>query len=321
MDTARKGFIYALINTSLVGLVKVGRRDRDPELRAQELSDHTGVPTPFLVAYKRLVSDSEQAEAWVHAILDRGGFRLSERREFFKAPLHEVVDAICSYPDTSLSEDAPLASGERTITVGRQENCPGDASPDQMPVWLDLLEEAEAYNYGLGEHLEDPVEAFALYRQAAQLGSAEAYRRIGELQSEGRGTVRSADQALISYKKAISLGDVIAHAKMADLFIEEGHVENELKCWERFLDSIAPDLAAGRMPNGITRACLFSCLGRAHILKRHLRHEELLTSASVLPRLMMIAKESLRYCQDRQISTEYVDLAISWLVAKARTAK
>src|SRR6185369_11781349 len=38
------GFVYALINPSMTGLVKVGRTERDPTGRAHELSSATGVP-------------------------------------------------------------------------------------------------------------------------------------------------------------------------------------------------------------------------------------------------------------------------------------
>ena len=40
------GFVYALINPSMEGLVKVGKTKRDPKGRANELSGATGV-TPF----------------------------------------------------------------------------------------------------------------------------------------------------------------------------------------------------------------------------------------------------------------------------------
>jgi T5orf172 domain len=45
------GYIYALINPSLEGLVKVGKTTTNPEKRANELSSVTGVPMQFIVAY------------------------------------------------------------------------------------------------------------------------------------------------------------------------------------------------------------------------------------------------------------------------------
>jgi len=53
------GYIYALVNASMPGLVKVGRTSRDPKDRAAELSGATGVATPFLVVYHEHFADSE----------------------------------------------------------------------------------------------------------------------------------------------------------------------------------------------------------------------------------------------------------------------
>src|SRR5438094_8686149 len=100
------GFIYALINSSVPGLVKIGRTDRDPELRARELSAHTGVAAPFVVAFQRQVNDSEAAERFIHAFLESKGLRVSADREFFHAPLHEVVQAMVSYQEDAGSVGA-----------------------------------------------------------------------------------------------------------------------------------------------------------------------------------------------------------------------
>jgi hypothetical protein len=51
------GHIYVLINPSIPGLVKIGKTTRDPESRAKELSQATGVATPFYVAFSIEVAD------------------------------------------------------------------------------------------------------------------------------------------------------------------------------------------------------------------------------------------------------------------------
>jgi hypothetical protein len=80
------GYVYILINTSLDGMIKVGRTTRDPQERARELSRATGIPTPFRVAYECFVSDCEQVEGELHARLF--DYRVSKDREFFRYPLH-----------------------------------------------------------------------------------------------------------------------------------------------------------------------------------------------------------------------------------------
>lgn len=77
-----EGYIYLLINPSMDGLVKIGKTERTPQMRAKELGAETGVPTPFIVVYEALVSDCSSAEKYIHNNL--GQFRVSGNREFFR---------------------------------------------------------------------------------------------------------------------------------------------------------------------------------------------------------------------------------------------
>jgi len=90
------GFVYALINPSLIGVVKVGKTTKDPSERAKELSSATGVPTPFSVAYQIYVTNCSHAEAYIHTYLEESGYRVADNREFFNAPLNMVIDAMLS---------------------------------------------------------------------------------------------------------------------------------------------------------------------------------------------------------------------------------
>lgn len=85
------GYVYLLINYSMPGLVKVGRTTRPPVERTTELSSATGVPTPFQLVFEVFVPDCVEAEANLVNLLTEGGYRLSENREFFEAPIDEVV--------------------------------------------------------------------------------------------------------------------------------------------------------------------------------------------------------------------------------------
>ena len=88
-----EGFIYALVNPSMPGLVKVGRSTRGADERVRELSG-TSTPTPFVVIYEAAFRDCEAAEHLVHTALESLGYRVSPNREFFDAPATAVVDAI-----------------------------------------------------------------------------------------------------------------------------------------------------------------------------------------------------------------------------------
>jgi len=88
------GHVYALLNSAMPGLVKIGKTEREPDERAKELSVGTGIPTPFLVAYEEWFKDCSAAEDYVHALLDEKGFRLAQNREFFCAPVKAAIQAI-----------------------------------------------------------------------------------------------------------------------------------------------------------------------------------------------------------------------------------
>jgi hypothetical protein len=78
------GFLYIMINDAMPNLVKVGMTTRSPWERAAELSQPTGVPSPFQVKRAFPVIDVEIAETRSHAILERQKRRHSADREFFE---------------------------------------------------------------------------------------------------------------------------------------------------------------------------------------------------------------------------------------------
>lgn len=77
------GFIYALSNPSMPGLLKIGATEGRVEKRMKELSRPTGVPTPFRCEFHLPVYEILRvAERRVHKHLDQ--WRDSNYREFFK---------------------------------------------------------------------------------------------------------------------------------------------------------------------------------------------------------------------------------------------
>jgi hypothetical protein len=88
-DTA--GHVYVLVNSTMPGIVKIGKTQGDPEARAAELSG-TGVAVPFVVAYSELVEDCHEVERLVHAIL--APHRVNEKREFFRVSSRRAIEAL-----------------------------------------------------------------------------------------------------------------------------------------------------------------------------------------------------------------------------------
>ena len=105
------GYVYALINPSMPGLVKVGMTTRSPEERAQELSGGTGVPTPFVVVYHDFFVNCAEAESLVHSQLELQGFRLTANREFFSAESAAVIRTIAACPGKMEPEDSAQRQG------------------------------------------------------------------------------------------------------------------------------------------------------------------------------------------------------------------
>lgn len=107
------GFLYILTNSYMPGIVKIGQTERHPAARAAELSDHTGVPTAFEVAYLFEVTDRIAAEQEVHAALK--DTRINPDREFFSLSKEEAcvlilksaASYICERLETPRQQDAP----------------------------------------------------------------------------------------------------------------------------------------------------------------------------------------------------------------------
>lgn len=104
------GYIYILSNSAMPGLLKIGRTDRHPDLRARELHT-TGVPQPFILEHYVEVENSILAEKKLHILLQEQGARVSTDREFFSINLHEAIAALSLVAkDESLEPDFTRAN-------------------------------------------------------------------------------------------------------------------------------------------------------------------------------------------------------------------
>lgn len=102
------GFIYVLSNMHMPDIYKVGMTTKAPHARAAELSATTGVPMDFDVVYYAEVADPQGQEKRVHQALSQ--YRINSFREFFKADLFTIIQAIKD-PDSAFTDDeAPIFS-------------------------------------------------------------------------------------------------------------------------------------------------------------------------------------------------------------------
>ncbi len=85
------GWIYVLTNPSFNDLVKIGKTQRTPQERANELSKATGVPTPFRVFYTRFFEDCHQTEKDIHLYFATQRVANSDREFFRISPVEAVL--------------------------------------------------------------------------------------------------------------------------------------------------------------------------------------------------------------------------------------
>lgn len=90
---ATGAYVYVMrCHAHTENLFKVGFTDRDPKLRAKELSSTTSAPSPFMVLQAWAVSDGHGAEQSAHAELS--DVRLSANREFFQLDYRELCQRL-----------------------------------------------------------------------------------------------------------------------------------------------------------------------------------------------------------------------------------
>lgn len=204
------GYIYVLINYSMENLVKVGKTTRDVEERAKELSSATGVPTPFIVAFDTFFDDCSMAEDYVHKRLEQKGYRLSNNKEFFQAPLKEVISAILEVQQvlksqetlyTKAEDQSVNPSGELSENIQKEHEKPWSA-----------IEALADYHYYYGNY----EEAYRFYQQALTLGSKDSYYRLGFMILRGQGCfLENEKEALDFLKKGADNGDGRCYGELA----------------------------------------------------------------------------------------------------------
>lgn len=236
------GHLYVLANSSMPGFAKIGKTTRNPAERAVELSGATGLPTPFIVVYEQLFQDCGAAESFVHTYLAQKGYRVSDNREFFNAPVNIIIRAIALAPGVIYNETPPSEqeSSDELLFSGEPDELDSLRlqRAETTPPWSDSLDEAEAHYYGLGDYLQDYNEALRLFRQSATLGCIPAYAYIGNMYADGEGVREDKKKALEFYKEGARKGSAYCYWAMGMMFAAENSKDNADKCFSLFLKNI-----------------------------------------------------------------------------------
>lgn len=230
------GFLYVLINPSMPGLAKVGKTTRNPTDRMAELSSATGVPSAFMLAFQQPVAECDSAELWVHRELEREGFRHADNREFFNAPLHEIIQVVAQA--ANLVFDAP------NLNDSSDESSGYEAEPEVLAAELFSL--GRTYHEGTDYVLRNTKKAIEYFEQAAALGHADScfvaafIYRFG-----GDGVRQNLENALEFYSKAVHLGRWEHEADIAQVFIEAGQESSAQVHWKLFFERACEEFKRG----------------------------------------------------------------------------
>ncbi|WP_047238944.1 GIY-YIG nuclease family protein [Chromobacterium subtsugae] len=160
------GYVYILINSSMPGLLKIGRTFRDSKSRARELHT-TGVPTPFEVAFELFAEDHETVEKKLHEYM--ADFRVANNREFFRYPLLQAIKHLLdlSSPSQELSSSFCAQSIFAELSA-RYKNWIKPSVVDvriiqtQERVWLEITEEEEISGYLVDQTIKRSDLAFCV---------------------------------------------------------------------------------------------------------------------------------------------------------------
>ena len=228
------GHIYILINPSIDGMVKIGKTTRDPDLRAKELSQATGVPTPFYVAFSIQVADCDSAEEYVHAVLEHNGFERARNREFFQMSLQKAVELLMIVDKQLQSETSraeSVQSGSAELFLDDSELPTVEQHPGR-----EILDQAIEAFHGRGDAIKDEREALRLFCQAKSLNFPPAYTSLADYHTFWA-EEKDFEKAFDVLKEGAKKGHGRCFLKMAEIFLEQGEYENAGKCWKKYFQS------------------------------------------------------------------------------------
>lgn len=87
-------YIYILENDLMPGLVKIGFTKNKPSERVKQINAATGVAKDFDVVYQYPCFNAHDLEKEIHIYLEKNGFRINKKKEFFNITVEQAVSVI-----------------------------------------------------------------------------------------------------------------------------------------------------------------------------------------------------------------------------------
>ena len=95
--------------------------------------------------------------------------------------------------------------------------------------------------FGNGDTIQSYGVAIKHFKNAIKLGSIRSYRFLGLCFKNGYGCSKNSDTALEYFTDGAEHGDNYCYGEMADIFFWIGHIDNAIKCWNKYIDYIEDD--------------------------------------------------------------------------------
>ena len=166
-----RGWIYIASNSSMPGILKIGKSDADPSLDRLKALQSTGVPTPFDLEYCCLVWNPLEVEKDIHAAF--ASDRIEDNREHFTITIDRPVLYIREAHDV-LYEDI---SEKALVSLGDPSAVAADNEIQRLNKVIPLLEELLVpYNF-IFLHREVARLKNQLDKFAASVGEGSEIRR------------------------------------------------------------------------------------------------------------------------------------------------
>jgi len=211
------GWVYVLMNPSMIGIYKVGMTERSPEERANELSKSTSVATPFFVIYKHQTHYPKELEYEVHKELENTDSRVNSNREFFNGDPSIAIRII--------------------IRLAKELNPAETAVPNRVESnsWVNFEREAFEYLNGEGDKLEDTLKAAELFRKAKKLGSKKSSLELIKL--EDNESWAKTDESLNILSTLREAGEIEASYLLFKHYDYVGLISNSIKLAKEILSN------------------------------------------------------------------------------------
>jgi len=87
-------WVYVLTNPTMPGLCKIGFTKNKPSDRVKQINSATGVALDFVVEWAFPCFNAHDVEKQVHRYLERNGFRVNKKKEFFNISVQEAKSVV-----------------------------------------------------------------------------------------------------------------------------------------------------------------------------------------------------------------------------------